>query len=441
MAQYYSRAYITLAADLSENPSVPFLGQIHPIYEPFSAGMGADTIFGERIPVIKDLFSQDLNALPGRAWAFQESALSKRIIHYAACGLVWECRSITLIKAHHIITDLLRWTRSEGGLVRTFSQGFTQRNDNGRPAAIFSGQMCPRPLDLLFQWMDLLVRTAISSRQTSRRPLDLLPQWMDFVCDYSSRSCTLLKDKLPAISGVARAVSQSTGWTYLAGNWEETFPISLCWSVHHRKRTRSSPFPMPMPASEGSPSWSWTSINGEVEYYGRDWLEYDFSQEVYAKVLNSKCPATELNPFGQTKGGYVTLQGNITVAQLSFNRTSLKYVLKPMNQSAFAAAGNEVSIDTFLEECECKTPIFHGAKTLRRRPEAATYDPPRLENIFVELLLMWQRDFRTQVFLVLGRSPTVHGAHVRLGLLHTGEIDQFRFRAGKVRRPVVVTII
>lgn len=327
--------------------------------------MGPDTIFCERIPTWSDVFTNDLNALLRRGWAFQESALSKRTLHYSACGLVWECRS-TMIPHYEIKSPRMQ-TRAARGPAPKLSRLLTPSYDNER-------------------------QERIPPAQESERSRSRAIQWMDLVSDYSSRSLTWNQDKLPALSGIASAVSQATGWTYLAGHWEQVLLSSLCWSV-------SSSFAIPISASEGSPSWSWASINGQVESCNPycdprcdvDTGPYD-GREIRARALDSACAAAGLNPFGQTKGGYVTLLGCITVARLGFKSSSSRYYVQPLTQSSSPTHGLFAKIDTLLEECDCKKPIFHGTKTFRRKHESTAYDSPDSKSIFIELLLIVQGD-------------------------------------------------
>lgn len=408
MAGYYAGAYFTVAVGSSENPNVPFLGRLHPVYQPFGSSVGPHTIFCERIPSFSDVFSKSVNILLQRGWALQESALSKRTIHYQACGLVWECQS--MVKPRHEMGNLSSQNIRDWGPSRSFNRLLTLRDGDEQHAGNYS-----RPVS---EW---------------------LSEWMDLVCDYSSRNLTLQDDKLPAFSGIASAVFQKTGWTYLAGHWKESLLTSLCWSVRGVYNNGSFSFLKPMPANEGSPSWSWASVNGRVGYLYPESRNPNEYLRPYAKVLGSEFIAAGLNPFGQTRGGWVTLQGQITVARLSFDSSKPGFYLQPMTKSSTFPL--KVYIDTLLETCDCKTPIFHGAKTLRRIPASATYDPLTFKHVFVELLLIMQLDGGRRYYLVLGRSQTVNGAHVRLGLLEGFEISWKQFYDDHVKTPIIVTII
>ena len=67
------------------------------------------------------------------------------------------------------------------------------------------------------------------------------------------------KDKLIAISGVARGLSIAAHDTYLAGLWRKPLPQQLRWISHHAPDRRCQRVPV-----YRAPSWSWASIDGAV---------------------------------------------------------------------------------------------------------------------------------------------------------------------------------
>jgi hypothetical protein len=87
--------------------------------------------------------------------------------------------------------------------------------------------------------------------RTSRDPLLL---WDNMISIYSIRDFTDHRDRLPAVSGLADIISQSTGEEYLLGLWTSRLPAQLLWAV-------KGPW-KPFRQGERSPlpSWSWASI-------------------------------------------------------------------------------------------------------------------------------------------------------------------------------------
>ncbi|KAI7093293.1 hypothetical protein KC340_g10084 [Hortaea werneckii] len=145
--------------------------------------------------------------LATRAWALQEKLLSPRTLHLGDRGAIWECRSTT---ANEDLPD-----------------GFTQKLGSG-----------------------LLRRT---------RNLQHLQQWWaEVIRLFTKADLTYARDKLPALSGIARHVHSRKGGQYLAGLWrDESVEAQLCWRVEE---------PRLRPTMWRAPSWSWASVDGPVSY-------------------------------------------------------------------------------------------------------------------------------------------------------------------------------
>jgi hypothetical protein len=67
---------------------------------------------------------------------------------------------------------------------------------------------------------------------------------------------TLGRDKLVALSGLAKLFHQQTCQDYVAGLWRDQLEHQLCWSTLFSFTTR--------PATYRAPTWSWASIDGTV---------------------------------------------------------------------------------------------------------------------------------------------------------------------------------
>ena len=53
--------------------------------------------------------------------------------------------------------------------------------------------------------------------------------WREIVNSYSVRKLTRINDKLPALSGIAGLLKDSSGDTYCAGLWRKSLPFDLLW--------------------------------------------------------------------------------------------------------------------------------------------------------------------------------------------------------------------
>lgn len=93
-----------------------------------------------------------------------------------------------------------------------------------------------------------------------------MPAWEAMVDSYSERKMTEQSDRLVAISAIAKLYGDSNKHTYLAGLWNETLPLGLCWMVEQGSRE-------PRPKEFRAPSWSWASINTPIRHVGMWWIK------------------------------------------------------------------------------------------------------------------------------------------------------------------------
>lgn len=86
--------------------------------------------------------------------------------------------------------------------------------------------------------------------------------WTRIVEEYSKRTITHQKDRMPALAGLAARYGQVTGYTYLAGLWVEEMPFSLLW----QPRSGCAVSDAQQRGNPTIPSWSWASSDGGVYY-------------------------------------------------------------------------------------------------------------------------------------------------------------------------------
>jgi hypothetical protein len=111
-------------------------------------------------------------------------------------------------------------------------------------------------------------------------PLSL--SWKGVVLLYSSCQLTYDRDKLVALSGLARERSRLSGDEYMAGLWRTNLIGQLCWTRQQRTVTHGSNRP------EGgyrALTWSWASLDGEISLF-EDQVCHVVS--LYAEVIDSK---------------------------------------------------------------------------------------------------------------------------------------------------------
>ena len=207
------------------------------------------------------LVDTKMEPLHQRAWALQESLLSPRILSYGANEMWWECKT-----THY----------SEAGSLL--------QNQGSFPGL-------PKPIRTKTK-NHLLPLNLHTSDPAMQRKLT----WSYIVRDYASRQLTFAKDKLPALSGLARYTSHTRpDDMYLAGLWKSELPSNLLWGVIKGVR----------PSTYRAPSWSWAALDGEITVFG---YEYTSTGD-HCEVLNASTILSGSDLFGQVSAGMITLRG------------------------------------------------------------------------------------------------------------------------------------
>ncbi|KAJ4191273.1 hypothetical protein NW767_011069 [Fusarium falciforme] len=146
--------------------------------------------------------------------------------------------------------------------------------------------------------------TALDGHKTLRAPKsqkDVFNLWQGIVEDYSRRSLTDCRDKLPAISGVAKVIHQNTSSVYLAGVWKSNIGRDLLWYSPAPAKDSITPSEVYL-----APSFSWASISRPVYHdHHINAEENEWVQVV--EILDCKVELVGPDHFGQVKSGYLTL--------------------------------------------------------------------------------------------------------------------------------------
>ncbi|KAH6708977.1 hypothetical protein BKA61DRAFT_696987 [Leptodontidium sp. MPI-SDFR-AT-0119] len=104
--------------------------------------------------------------------------------------------------------------------------------------------------------------------------------WARIVTQYTGRHLTMEGDRLPALSGLAKAFEARGLGTFIAGLWTKDLPLWLTWVFY--KRTYE-----PNAGQQHlyvAPSWSWASrpAGGTVDY---PILEYDVKHNSFVVIF------------------------------------------------------------------------------------------------------------------------------------------------------------
>ena len=203
------------------------------------------------------------STLNERGWVMQERALSKRVVHFTEHGIFWECGAI---KAHNVYGDL--GAQLDRGACRH--------------------------------------KEGIMSVARSRRTQHLCPvEWFHFVKHYSYAQFTHPRDRLMALSSVARAVQPVIGADYLAGLWRNDLLRGLEWHCFK---------PEPKPRTHKAPTWSWASVGSGVEFtvLGMDTFSHKVAEVIDAEIQ----PSPGNDHYGEISKGRLKLRGTLDYVRL-----------------------------------------------------------------------------------------------------------------------------
>ncbi|KAL0934595.1 heterokaryon incompatibility protein [Colletotrichum truncatum] len=287
MAAVYSNSYLTLAAAKSDNANGGLLSARTPktyVKLPCSSSSNGDYILASALPLDKEVIhnyhvQMREEPLTTRAWSLQERVLARRVLHFASNQMYWEC---------------LEGFEAEEGLKLPYS--LPSISEDPQISAYVENQ---------------------AKRKTKKSPKAVelsnpsMSNWNSLLWEYGPREMTNPADKLPAISGIARALNKTLDDEYLAGLWRGSLLEGLCWE------------PLSCEASDTyrAPSWSWASVDGipATGFIG--------DVEEVAKVLEARVAVDGDNPFGRVKDGFIKLEAPLVRVKLSENKGPTGHVL------------------------------------------------------------------------------------------------------------------
>lgn len=209
--------------------------------------------------------------LYSRGWVFQELHLSPRAVLFNSQELTWVCKQNTQCEC-----------------------GATTKNHFGTKY-IFA-QVPKVPTYRGAMRGDVLFKHGMHN-------------WSWLVYTYSNLSLTFEKDRLPALSGMAKAfqLTSSTemkGDVYLAGLWKSMLPEALMWQAVDGPPdglTRRCRFRKPV-KDRGPPSWSWMCCDYTVRW---DNVFFDVAYQV--EVETAEVELGSIDRAGEVSRGHLVL--------------------------------------------------------------------------------------------------------------------------------------
>lgn len=189
----------------------------------------------------------DTSELASRGWAVQERILSRKTIHFCRNGSIYLETEDSL---QHINQGQrgARYHHESRGLRQALSTFYNERRQQGNPTSADT------------------IRHSTPSNPLPDPLADIRRDWYHLVARYSTCSLTKPRDKLVAISGIARKLQPILNDNYYCGIWQGHFHTNLLWL--RRKDALAPPPENPPPFSPlaRAPSWSWAAYDGAIQY-------------------------------------------------------------------------------------------------------------------------------------------------------------------------------
>ena len=176
--------------------------------------------------------------LNSRAWVSQERQLSRRVLHFSNSQLFWECHEHRTCETYPngIPKGALPSWHNDATILKRRLHQFKQHDDTFSDGSKISLLLEPGLNDGLY-WA-----------------------WCSFRVHYSQSALTRESDKLVALRGIAKHVSEVTGDELIAGLWKSRMIEELCWC----KRLTSSKKTSTQPTEWRAPTWSWAASNDMI---------------------------------------------------------------------------------------------------------------------------------------------------------------------------------
>ncbi|KAI0148939.1 heterokaryon incompatibility protein-domain-containing protein [Pestalotiopsis sp. NC0098] len=207
-----------------------------------------------------------------RAWIFQETALSMRIVAYNSRQVTVGCRT-------HL-----------------------QLESGGTSQSYFFGP-----------GMHKIVRPDLyASAPRDARAAALTGWYKTIALHYSNRLYTVGKDRLYALSAFAEEAQQLVGGEYLAGLWSVDLIRGLGWRPGKWRV-------LGKPAQYRAPSWSWAAYDGPTFWFEPERNRDHIKASVEPRVVDAWIKLEGINPYGACLDGKITLQTLVGTASLSQN--------------------------------------------------------------------------------------------------------------------------
>ncbi|KAF2495157.1 HET-domain-containing protein, partial [Lophium mytilinum] len=182
-----------------------------------------------------------------RGWTMQENLLSSRLLHYTSSQMVWKCSE---------------QQRFERGVTKSLQAEVDELLTYSDDIAFGSGWLWKLEPFMKFKRFPDYIPSSLEY------PLLLEPEtfrlWYDLVEEYTERRFKCIKDRLVAISGLARIIGNTIHChDYVAGLWKPDLIRGLMWYTKGAKLIPRQSADSIRAVNLTFPSWSWASVGYE----------------------------------------------------------------------------------------------------------------------------------------------------------------------------------
>jgi hypothetical protein len=196
------------------------------------------------------------------AWVLQERLLSPRVLHFGRHELVWECMEATACECSFL--------------------------DHVKPENISK----------------IMHHRSLVPGNQSRSALG--EKWHALVSAYSRLAMTYGKDKLQALSGMARQMNRALNDTCIAGLWKGSLVADMLWETYD---------PQARPSPWRSPTWSWASVTTPVNY-ALNLHDEEQKFTSYVEILQAKAVPANKDEMGQLKCADMKIEAEFCLSSI-----------------------------------------------------------------------------------------------------------------------------
>ena len=409
MGSIFSDAYLVVVAASASNDSEGFLKARPTVYQGISLesrpGSGRkDVILRRNIPHVsrgESRISMTEDRISSRAWCMQETMLARRSIYFHESKVVWECHSSIDCECGRI----------------TWKHGLRSPIAEQDPRNLM---LCSSAFKRC-RWSLQYPIKPLSKFRSTQFTYDV---WkFHVVPSFTQKKMTLIRDRLPALSGIASLVAQQCEDEYLAGIWRRDLKLGLLWCV-----TATYPPDMEYACNQYlGPSFSWASVDQHVVYEIVHAQSPETSERMYGdvrvKLLEAHILLTGANKFGEVCGGHIRVSGHAKRLRLVSDSNGYEIIV-----GGYDVARKKVRADTRLRGIEVigeNGQHFTSANRSSKRTETEHF------AVWIDGLVVANippgvckggggspyDDVHEYALLILGRSAIHADKYQRLGVL------------------------